>query len=126
MASNGVSATPPVGVVQLNVTPQSSASPAGNGKPLPQVGNNQQSAQAAAPAPQGKLTTIQALVAQLNKYLNDSGQPDQFRADPSAPDRLIQQINPANGEVIGEFSSAEFPALARSLGLTGGLVDSKA
>jgi hypothetical protein len=39
---------------------------------------------------------------------------------------LIQQINPANGEVIGEFSVSEFPALARSVGASGLMVDSRA
>jgi len=66
-------------------------------------------------------------VAQLNKHLNDSGRPDQFRVDPSSGNKVIQQINPANGEVVGEFLISEFPALARSVGVTGGaLVDSRA
>jgi hypothetical protein len=66
------------------------------------------------------------LVVQLNKHLNDSGRPDQFRVDPGS-DKVIQQINPANGEVVGEFLISEFPALARSVGVTGGgLVDSRA
>jgi hypothetical protein len=46
--------------------------------------------------------------------------------DPGS-DKVIQQINPANGEVVGEFLISEFPALARSVGVTGGgLVDSRA
>jgi hypothetical protein len=67
----------------------------------------------------------QALVNFLNKYLNDSGRPDQFRVDPTS-DANIQEVNPANGEVIAEYSVAEFPALARSVGVTSGLVDSHA
>jgi len=39
---------------------------------------------------------------------------------------LIQQINPSNGEVVGQFSVDEFPALARSVGATGLIVDSRA
>jgi hypothetical protein len=71
--------------------------------------------------------SAQALVAQLNKHLNDSGRPDQFRVDPSSGNKIIQQINPANGEVVGEFLISEFPALARSVGITGGaLIDSRA
>ena len=80
-------------------------------------------AQATAPAAKAGL---HALLTQLNKYLNDSGRPTQFRIDPSSRDRIIQEINPATGEVIGEFAASEFPALARSLGVSGMLVDSHA
>ena len=98
-----------------------------SGKPLPPTGKT---AAAAAAAAATKLAADRAadpqrLVAQLNKYLNDSGRPDQFRVDP-ASDKLIQQVNPANGAVIGEFSVEEFPALARSVGASGLLIDSLA
>ncbi len=66
----------------------------------------------------------QALTDQLNKHLNDSGQPDQFRLDPAG--KLIQQVNPATGAVIGEFAASEFPALARSVGASGLLLDTLA
>jgi hypothetical protein len=69
---------------------------------------------------------IQTQVNLLNKYLNDSGRPDQFRLDPSSNGKLIQQVNPASGEVIGEFLASEFPALARSVGLSGALIDNHA
>jgi FlaG protein len=65
-------------------------------------------------------------VAFLNKFLNDSGRPAQFRADPSSGDKVIQEINPANGEVIAEYSATEFAALARSIGISGALVDDHA
>jgi hypothetical protein len=65
-------------------------------------------------------------VALLNKYLNDSGRPDQFRVDPASDDKLIQELNPATGEVIAEYSATEFAALARSLGISGVLVDGHA
>ena len=77
---------------------------------------------AAAPA----APSLQAQVQLLNKYLNNSGKPDQFRVAPDSDDKLIQQINPATGAVIGEFSASEFPALARSVGLSGALVDNHA
>ena len=88
-----------------------------SGKVLPQPGK----APAAAPA-----TSVRAQVALLNKYLNDSGKPDQFRVAPDSDDKLIQQINPANGDVIGEFPVSEFAALARSVGISGVLVDQHA
>jgi hypothetical protein len=63
----------------------------------------------------------QAITDQLNKHLNDSGFPDQFRLDSAR--QLIQQVNPANGEVVGEFAVSEFPALARSVGASGLVLD---
>jgi uncharacterized FlaG/YvyC family protein len=67
----------------------------------------------------------QALVDQINKRLNDSGRADQFRVDPTS-EKYIQQVNPASGEVIAEYSVNEFPALARSIGASGLLVDETA
>jgi hypothetical protein len=101
----------------------------GSGKPLPPTGNTATAAATAAAAATKLVATRaadpQALVAQLNKYLNDSGRPDEFRVDP-ASGKLIQQVNPANGAVLGEFSVDEFPALARSVGASGLLIDSLA
>jgi uncharacterized FlaG/YvyC family protein len=85
-----------------------------SGKPLPRSGST-----AAVPA----RTDLQAQVALLNKFLNDSGRPDQFRVDPDSDDTLIQQINPANGKVVGEFPAAEFAALAKSVGISGAILD---
>jgi uncharacterized FlaG/YvyC family protein len=69
---------------------------------------------------------LQAQVQLLNKYLNDSGKPFQFRMDPTSGGRTIQQVNPANGAVIAEFPADEFAALARSLGVSGVILDSHA
>ncbi len=78
------------------------------------------------PPPPPRSSEPASLVAALNHFLNDSGRPDQFRIAPNSGDRLIQQINPATGDVVGVFSIDEFPALARSIGATGLLVDSRA
>ena len=94
-----------------------------SGKILPPSGNS--APVAAKPKPSAE-PELQARVALLNKYLNDSGKPDQFRVDPSSDDKLIQQVNPATGEVIGEFPATEFAALARSVGISGVLIDSHA
>jgi hypothetical protein len=80
----------------------------------------------ARPATTTSRATLPDLVGQLNKYLNDSGRPNQFRVDPASRGKTIQEINPATGEVIGEFSAIEFPELAKSLGISGVLVDSMA
>jgi uncharacterized FlaG/YvyC family protein len=78
------------------------------------------------PAAPPAAPSLQAQVQLLNKYLNDSGKADQFRVDPDSDDKLIQQINPANGEVIAEYPASEFAALARSLGISGVVVDKRA
>ena len=88
-----------------------------SGQVLPQPGK---------PAPTAPATNVQGQVTLLNKYLNDSGKPDQFRVDPSSDDKLIQQINPATGEVVGEFPASEFAALARSVGISGVSLDKHA
>lgn len=67
----------------------------------------------------------QALTAALNKVLNDSGKPTQFRLDPTSDNKVIQQINPVTGEVVAQFEVREFPALAGGLGALGVLVDSR-
>ena len=107
-----------------------------SGKSLPPGGNRaaasaaqaakEESAREAAKAEAkvNNAASLDALVRQLNKHLNDSGRPDQYRMDPSSDNKVIQQINPASGDVIGEFSADEFPALARAVGVTGGaLID---
>jgi hypothetical protein len=121
----GSQAIPPIG----SQPSSGKAVPAGgkNAPPAPAV--DRVSTQAAAPRkapPPPRNSDPQSLVDLLNKHLNDSGRPDQFRLDPTSGDQLIQQINPANGAVVGEFSVAEFPALARSVGATGVLIDSLA
>jgi hypothetical protein len=93
---------------------------------VPPSGNS--AAKAAAPkAPSvSRASNVQAQVAFLNKYLNESGKPDQFRVAPSSNSLLIQEVNPANGQVIGEYSAIAFPALAKSLGISSALIDEHA
>jgi hypothetical protein len=96
------------------------------GRILPPSGKTPSAPAAHAAAAANNAASIRVLVAQLNKHLNDSGYPNQYRVDPNSDDKLIQQINPATGEVVGEFAISEFPALARSVGVSGALVDSRA
>jgi uncharacterized FlaG/YvyC family protein len=109
-----------------------------SGNVLPQSGNTATTAaavkasSAAKAAAQPKPPTpprssdAQSQVAFLNKHLNDSGRPAQFRVDPTSGNKVIQEINPANGEVIAEYSATEFAALARSVGISGAIVDNHA
>jgi hypothetical protein len=84
-----------------------------------------QAPQAAQPASTAADTvSLQSKLAQLNKSLNDSGLPAQFRA--SADDSYIEELNPLTGEVIAQYSATEFPALARSVGISGATVNSLA
>jgi hypothetical protein len=76
--------------------------------------------------PADKPSEAHALVTQLNKTINDSGRPDQFRLNTSGDAAMIQEINPATGAVVGEYSEEEFPTLAQGLGVSGGLVDTLA
>jgi hypothetical protein len=73
-----------------------------------------------------KAGSLQAQVAVLNKYLNDSGRPDQYRVDPNSNSTLIQEVNPATGAVIAEYPAIAFPALAKSLGVSSALIDEHA
>lgn len=130
MASDGSTGQIPVASpVQGSQAPTSISLPSGSGKPLPPGGKSAATAlpgSAFAKPSVPNTTDPQALIDQLNKYLNDSGRPDQFRLDPASGGKLIQQVNPTSGAVIGEFAVSEFPALARSIGVSGLLVDSHA
>ena len=107
-----------------------------SGKILAQSGNATASAAAVRPAaktgvpaktsPAVGSTDLPAQITLLNKFLNDSGRPVQFRVDPTSDNKLIQEVNPATGEVIGEYSATEFAALARSVGISGVLVNTHA
>jgi hypothetical protein len=141
MASDGTTAKIPVASpVQASHATQPINFHPSSGKSSPQTGNAATpgiAAGAAAVEPAAKATPSrsnpaalqsgdpQALVDQLNKYVNDSGYPTQFRVAPDSGGKLIQQINPANGAVLGEFSASVFPALARAVGAPGLLIDDR-
>jgi hypothetical protein len=139
MATDGVPVSPLVTrIEQGSKAPPAATVQKATGKPLPTSGHilpakaaPQPKEQAAAKqnepvSPAKSAADFRALIAHLNKHLNDTGQPNQFRADTSSGSTLIQEINPASGEVIGEYSAAEFPALARGLGISGLVIDSHA
>ena len=144
MASDAVPGSVPVSLVHGSQAPKQSSDRIASGNSLPQQGKGAAapakivppidgvsvpknlSKEPAPPPIATNRPSPQVLVAQLNKYLNDSGRPTQFRVDPASRGETIQEINPATGEVIGEFSTSQFPELARSLGISGVLVDSHA
>ena len=123
MANDGSPVQLPASLVHGGQAPTAAKIQPRSGNSLPQSGNS--AAERAANS--GAATaSLQNQVALLNKFLNDSGRPALFRVDPSSGNKVIQQINPASGAVVGEFLISEFPALARSVGISGGLVDSHA
>ena len=118
---------PAISLVHGSQAPTKVTSPQNSGNSLPPSGNA--AAQAAAAASKAAISPandVQAQVAFLNKYLNDSGKPDQFRVAPNSNSMLIQEVNPANGAVIGEYPAIAFPALAKSLGISSALIDEHA
>ena len=135
MASDGQPVQiPAVSLVQGSQAPKISST---GGKVLPPSGSaTSRTAEARTAAastgeartaePRATATALSTQVALLNKNLNDSGRPLQFRVAPNSGDKTIQEINPANGEVIAEYSASEFAALARSLGISGAVVNRRA
>ncbi len=124
MASEiGPAATPVAGLVHGGPAPAISKvqDASGNKLPPPNPATAAQAAAQKAAASSQSATTpsLESLVAMLNKFLNDSGKPYQYRVAPQSDNKLIQEINPANGEVLGEFSASEFPILAASAGVSG-------
>jgi hypothetical protein len=112
---------PAASLVHGSQAPTKITVPQGSGKPLPRTGNTA-AASAAAKSIPSRSTDVQAQVAFLNKYLNDSGRPDQFRVDPNTQ-TFIQEVNPATGVVVAEYSAIAFPALAKSVGISSALID---
>ena len=107
-----------------------------SGNTLPQDGKvtaAPSAAQTKAPPQQPQPTLEQqqadkaALAAQiraLNKSLNDSGRPAQFRA--SSNNKNIEEVNPANGQVVAEYPAEEFAELAKSVGISGAVINERA
>jgi hypothetical protein len=119
---------PAISLVHGSQAPTKVTVPQSGGNSLPPSGNA--AAQAATAASKStavsRTSDVQAQVAFLNKYLNDSGKPDQFRVAPNSNSMLIQEVNPATGAVIGEYPAIAFPALAKSLGVSSALIDEHA
>jgi hypothetical protein len=100
-----------------------------SGKNLPSSGSAASApsgSKSAASTPQASNNSVSSQVALLNKHLNDSGKPDQFRVNPVSDQQLIQEINPATGAVIAEYPVIAFPLLAKSLGISGAVIDEHA
>jgi hypothetical protein len=119
---------PAISLVHGSQAPTKVTSESSSGKSLPSGGHAAAASAASAAKSAGGSRTndVQAQVAFLNKFLNDSGKPNQFRVAPDSNSALIQEINPANGAVIADYPVIAFPALAKSLGISSALIDERA
>src|ERR1700739_5000485 len=111
---------PATSLVHGSQAPTKVTIPQSGGNVVPPTGNAAAGAATAASKSGGTSRTadVRAQVNFLNKYLNDSGKPDQSRVAPNSNSLLIQEVNPATGAVIGEYPAITFPALAKSLGIS--------
>jgi uncharacterized FlaG/YvyC family protein len=127
MASDGIPVNVPITrLVHGSQAQASETVKSESGSALPRSGENLPAKAVVGASPVRKKPDAEALVSQLNKPLNESGRPDQFRLDTSAGRNVIQQVDPNTGEVVAEYSEAEFPMLAQGLSGAGRLVDTRA
>jgi uncharacterized FlaG/YvyC family protein len=127
MASDGIPVNVPITrLVHGSQAQASETVKSESGSALPRSGENSPAKAVVGASPVRKKPDAEALVSQLNKPLNESGRPDQFRLDTSAGRNVIQQVDPNTGEVVAEYSEAEFPMLAQGLSGAGRLVDTRA
>ncbi len=127
----GPAASPVAGLVHGSPTPPVTRAQDASGNNLP---HPRQAAAIPAAAHRAAVPTeaikpapdLESLVGALNKYLNESGQPYRYRIASQSGKQTIQEVNPANGEVVGEYPASEFPALAASAGLSRALFNGHA
>jgi hypothetical protein len=119
---------PAISLVHGSQAPNQVTNESPSGKSLPSGGHAAAATAASAAKSAGgsRINDAQAQVAFLNKFLNDSGKPNQFRVAPDSNSAVIQEINPANGAVIADYPVIAFPALAKSLGMSSALIDERA
>jgi hypothetical protein len=119
---------PAISLVHGSQAPTKVTSESSSGKSLPSGGHAAAASAASGAKSAGgsRANDAQAQVDFLNKFLNDSGKPNQFRVAPDSNSALIQEINPANGLVIADYPVIAFPALAKSLGISSALIDERA
>jgi len=90
----------------------------------PKIAPQQQQPRPTPAQQQADRAVLAAQVAALNKFLNDSGRPAQFRA--SSNNKSVEEVNPSNGQVVAEYPAEEFAELARSVGISGAVVNERA
>ncbi len=69
---------------------------------------------------------LAALAERLGQYLRESGRAIAFKVESAGGRTVIHEIDPDTGEVIAEITSDDLMSLAKGLGLSGTLVNSRA
>jgi len=69
---------------------------------------------------------LAALAQRLGQFLRESGRAVTFKVENASGRTVIHEIDPDTGEVIAEITSDDLMSLARGLGLSGTLVNSRA
>jgi len=96
--------------------------PAG-GKLPPRVAVSDQQTK---PERTGTEEDLAALAQRLGQFLRESGRAVMFKVENASGRTVIHEIDPDTGEVIAEITSDDLMSLARGLGLSGTLVNSRA
>ena len=74
----------------------------------------------------GSEADLAALAERVGQFLRESGRAIAFRVESAAGKTVIHEIDPDTGEVIAEITSDDLMSLAKGLGLSGTLVNSRA
>lgn len=117
--------------VQGGRAPTSATDASGNTKPQQPAGGKLPPPTAvpkekAEPQRTGSQQDIAALAERLGQFLRESGRAIVFRVESSGGRTVIYEVDPDTGEVIAEITSEDLLSLARGLGLSGNLVNSRA
>ena len=74
----------------------------------------------------GTEADLAALAEKLGQHFSESGRAISFRVSNTDGKTVIHEVNPDTGEVLAEITSDQLMSLARGLGFSGTLVNSRA
>ena len=74
----------------------------------------------------GSEADLAALAERVGQFLRESGRAIAFRVESAGGKTVIHEIDPDTGEVLAEITSDDLMSLAKGLGLSGTLVNSRA
>ena len=74
----------------------------------------------------GSEADLAALAERVGQFLRESGRAIAFRVESAGGKTVIHEIDPDTGEIIAQITSDNLMSLAKGLGLSGTLVNSRA
>ena len=74
----------------------------------------------------GSEADVAALAERVGQFLRESGRAIAFRVESAGGRTVIHEIDPDTGEILAEITSDNLMSLAKGLGLSGTLVNSRA